>query len=92
MTKPTDDAGVLVTLIERFEKYRLPRLLELKERVDKGEKLSDLDMEFLKEVFDSSKDVKPYIDRHAGLQDLAAQAMGIYSDVMDKATENEKNS
>ena len=90
MAEPSDDTGVLATLIERFEKYRLPRLLELKERVDQGEKLSDIDVEFLKEVFESNKDVKPYIDKHPGLQDAAAQAMSLYSDVMDKATENEE--
>ncbi len=91
MTEPSDDAGVLAALTERFEKHRLPRVLEIKERVDQGEKLSDVDMAFLKEVFNDAQHVKKYIDRHPEYEEAAAQAMGLYSDIMDKAMENEEN-
>ncbi len=91
MTEPSDDAGVLAALTERFEKHRLPRVLEIKERVDQGEKLSDVDMAFLKEVFNDAQHVKQYIDRHPEYQEATAQAMSLYSDIMDKAMENEEN-
>ena len=36
MKESADELGVIYALVERFEKQRLPRLLELKKRVDKG--------------------------------------------------------
>jgi hypothetical protein len=63
MTEPSGDAGVISVLIERFEEQRLPRALEMKERVDQGEKLSDIDLAFLKEVFADARHMKTYIDK-----------------------------
>ena len=40
---------VIQVLAERFESQRLPRALRMKERVDQGETLTDLDIEFLEE-------------------------------------------
>ena len=90
MTEPSEDAGVIGALVERFEKLRLPRILEMKDRVDQGEKLTDIDMEFLGEVFEDAKHIKKYVDRNPEFQDMAAQAMGLYSDITNKALENEK--
>ena len=84
------DAGVIITLIERFEKQRLPWILDMKERVDSGEKLTDADIVELKEVFEDAGTVKQYIDKYPQLEDAAAQAMSLYSEIMDKALENEK--
>ena len=39
MAEKSEDAGLIAVLIERFESERLPRALELKEKVDKGEKI-----------------------------------------------------
>ena len=86
------DAGVVAVLIERFEKQRLPWILGMKERVDAGEKLTDVDLMQLKEVFEDAGTVKTYIDKYPQLEDAAAQAMSLYSEIMDKALENEKNS
>ena len=93
MSEESDkDAGVLAVLIERFEKQRLPWILGMKERVDAGEKLTDVDLMQLKEVFDDAGTVKKYIDKYPQLQDATAQAMSLYSEIMDKALENEKSS
>ena len=90
MTEPSDDAGVISVLVERFEEQRLPRALEMKERVDQGEKLSDIDLAFLKEVFADARNMKTYIDKFPEYQSLAAQAMSLYSDISKKALENEE--
>jgi len=90
MTDPSTDGGVISALVERFEKHRLPRVLEMKERVDQGEKLTDLDIAFLKEVFADAGNIKPYIDRHPEYEAVVAQALGLYHDITEKALENEK--
>jgi hypothetical protein len=90
MTESSSDAGVISVLIERFEEQRLPRALEMKERVDRGEKLSDIDLAFLKEVFADAQNMKTYIDKFPEYQSVAAQAMSLYSDISQKALENEE--
>ena len=47
MTKETDDIGVIEAVLERLNEARIPRMLEMKERLDSGELLTDYDMEML---------------------------------------------
>ena len=47
MAEPSNDAGVIAVLLERFEKQRLPRALALKEKVDRGESLDEWDTAYL---------------------------------------------
>jgi len=90
MTEPSGDAGVISALVERFEKYRLPRALEIKERVDQGEKLTDTDLAFLKEVFEDTKHIKPYIDRNPEYESVVTQAINLYHGITKQALENEE--
>jgi len=54
MKDTAGELGVIYALIERFEKQRLPRLLELKKRVDKGEVFSESDIRFLQLQYSGS--------------------------------------
>jgi hypothetical protein len=50
MSKLSEDMGILTVLVQRLESQRLPRLLALQEKVDRGELLSDEDIAFLEEI------------------------------------------
>jgi hypothetical protein len=91
----TDDSkrveeGVALAILERFEKIRLPRTLNIKEKVDRGEKLDDFDIEFLEEVLRDSEEIKRYVDRHPDFQSLYTRALNLYGDITKKALENEQ--
>jgi len=90
MTEQSKDEGVISVLMERFETQRLPRILEMKESVDKGELLSDRDLDFLQEVFADANKTKPLLDRHPEYQPLVSQMMSLYSAITKQALENEK--
>jgi len=90
MTGVSRDTGVAATLFERFETQRLPRALALKEQVDRGELLSDMDMAFLKQVFDDAQQVSTLVHKHPEWQSLMARAIELYKEITDKALANEK--
>jgi hypothetical protein len=50
MTEASNEDGVILALIDRFEKQGLPRLQALKENTDNGERLSNEDVAFLDTV------------------------------------------
>ena len=92
MSDEKDDDGLIFVLMERFEKIRLPRAIALKEKVDGGAVLDDYDVAFLEEVFSDSNKIKPLLDRHPEYQALATRVISLYSEITEKALENEKSS
>ncbi|MEL0584053.1 MAG: hypothetical protein AAES65_04130 [Candidatus Thiodiazotropha sp. (ex. Lucinoma kazani)] len=92
MTDFEKDTGVITTLLERFEKFRLPKALALKERVDRGETLIETDISFLTHVFEDTKTIQPLLDRHPEYQELVAKAINLYHEITEKGLANEKES
>ena len=92
MTDDKNDDGLIFVLMERFEKFRLPRAISLKEKVDGGAVLDDYDVAFLEEVFSDSNKIKPLLDRHPEYQELATRVITLYREITEKALENEKSS
>ena len=92
MTDTSKDAGVIQALMERFSNQRLPRTLDIKEKVDAGEPLSEYDLKFLDEVFHDVQTIQPLLDRHPEHQQMVARAINLYKEILDKATQNENKS
>ena len=94
MSNPTEDAGVIQTLLDRLNSQRLPLALALKEKVDRGEKLGDYDISKLEEIFADAQAAQPFVERqlkiHPENQNLVASLLHLYKEILDKATENEK--
>ena len=89
MTESNKDAGIIQVLAMRLETQRLPRALDLKKKVDRGERLSERDIAFLKEVFSDAERIKPMIDQHPEWHKVFILVSGLYADIMSKARENE---
>jgi len=92
MKEAADELGTIYALIERFEKQRLPRLLELKKRVDKGGVFSESDIRFMYEATLDAQRSKRLIDRHPEWQEFCAEVIHFYEEIVEKALENEKKS
>lgn len=90
MTDTSKDAGVIQVLIERFERYRLPRVLDLKEKVDSGELLNEMDLDYLEKILEDAQENKGLVERHPEWQKISAQVVSLYKQITEKALENEK--
>ena len=90
MNEPSNDDGVVAVLLQRLSNQRLPRALELKEKVDQGGLLDEIDIEFLQKVFTDANKTMQLVDRHPEHQDLVARIISLYSDITARGLENEK--
>ena len=89
MSDEHDDA-VLQTLVDRLLRFRLPRLLSIKARVDQGEPLTDDDIVFLKAAMADAQAGQQYVMRNPEFHDLGARIVQLYSGIVSKAMENEQ--
>jgi hypothetical protein len=86
----SEDNGIAAVLIERFEKWILPRALEMKAKVDRGERLDDVDVDFLENELRTAHIIKYRVDRSPEYQTLYARVVSLYEEITEKGLENEK--
>jgi hypothetical protein len=85
-----EDRGVAAALIERFEGWILPRALEIKAKVDRGERLDDVDVDFLEKELKALQSVKSRADRAPEYQALYTRVVSLYEEITKKGLENEQ--
>jgi len=92
MSNDTKDQGVILAILDRFNKHRLPRAQEMKKRADRGELLNDEDHSFIAEVLRDAKDIQPLLIKHPEYQSLYLKAFSLWKEIIDKDMENQKKS
>ncbi len=90
MNKQINDQGIILVLLERFEKQRLPRVIEIKDKVDQGEVLDDFDIEYLGAALHDARELLPLLDRHPEYEPLVSRVIHYYKLITDEALQNEK--
>ena len=94
MTDKQEELGVITALLDRLANRRLPRILDIKKKVDDGEKLDSANMAYLERVLDDASEVQRMmaINPLPEYEELMAQVAHLYKEITSKALENEKNS
>ncbi len=90
MTDAAKDLGVAIVLLQKLTEETLPKALEIKERLDRGECLDHWDIEFLEKMYERAEQAKPLVDRHPEYQEVYARAVHLYKEITDQAVVNEK--
>ena len=84
------DTGIIIVLLQRFEKQRLPRIVAIEQRLDNGDNLSEFDIDYLSEALHDARRFLPYLDRHQEYRPLFTKVMHYYKEITDTALSNEK--
>lgn len=91
MDQKETDAGTLTVLMQRFTEYRLPRAERMLERVQAGERLTDVDLGWLKRINEERGRNRELLRRHPEYFDLVSRMIDLYAQIMEKALENEQS-
>jgi hypothetical protein len=92
MTVSKKDLGIAQVMLQRLNEQRLPYALKLKDRVDKGELLTDYDRQFMKEVAEEGRFIPALLERQPQFKPLAHQVFSLFEHITAKGLENEKAS
>ena len=90
MALASKEAGVLAVLARRMTDERLPKALALKERVDRGELLNELDLGFLEQVVQDARRIQPIVDSNPRAKEVAGRMLQLYREITQKALQNEE--
>lgn len=93
MSDKLKDKVVIEALLERFQKQRLARILDIKDKVDLGNKLDKYDLEFLEEVFNDTRENEHYIEvADDEFKMICSKVISLYKEITLKALAKEQNS
>jgi hypothetical protein len=84
------EAGTIQVLLQRLNDIRLPKALDLKKKVDQGEKLDNYDLEFLESVLSDATRAQGLISKHPEFKPLVGKLIGLYGEITTKGLENEQ--
>ncbi len=92
MEQSKKDEGTLAALMLDLEEVRLPRAMQILEKVNEGELLSEYDIAFLKSVYEDSRETELLVERHPEYYPLISRCLCLYTEIITKGIENEKKS
>jgi len=90
VAQASKELGVKAVLAKRMVEERLPKALALKERIDRGELLNGLDLNFLEQVVKDANEAIPMVKDDPRVMEVAARMLQLYKEITAKALENEQ--
>ena len=91
MERKDKDALIMSGVLRRLNEYRLPRVLALKKKVEDGETLSEVDLNFLNRVLRDARDLNPVLERNPRYLGLRDKAIGLCNQILEQDAENQNS-
>jgi hypothetical protein len=83
-----DAAGCMIAPIDNMAEQALPRLSEIKKKVDTGRELGEVDIRFMSQVTAYAQRSRVLIERHPEWQEFFTEVLRLYGEIVDRAIEN----
>ena len=90
MEHSDEEKGIILALLKRLAEQRLPRLLEIKATVERGERLSEFDIEYLESAFHDASRNRQHVVQFPEYADIVGKVANLYAEITNKALENER--
>lgn len=84
------DKGIIIMLVDRFNKQRLPRAKSMQKKVNSGESLNDRDLALIRQVQKDSNQIERLLERHPEYKELATKVLQMWTEIIVKDIENHK--
>ena len=81
--------GVIQSLIQEYEDHRCPRLFRLKDKVDRGEAINDIDLEFIHKQLKDACIAMHMTVHYPELQDFCLIMGHLCKDICEGALQNQ---
>ena len=91
MDQAEKDKGTLAANMLDLEESKLPRALQILDKVNDGGLLSDRDIRFLRKVYEESRANESLVERHAEYVPLISRCFNLYTEIIQKGIANEAN-
>jgi len=88
--KLTNEGNICTLTLERFDKQRLPIIINLKVKVDNGNVLDDLEIMFLEHVYKDASELLPQCQQQPEFSRIFSQAICLYNEINQQVIENTK--
>lgn len=85
-----EEKAIGLVLLKQLAEQRLPRLLDIKAEVDRGELLNDFDIEYLESAFHDASRNRQHIVHFPEYGDIVGRVANLYAEITSKALENER--
>jgi hypothetical protein len=84
------ETGTWVVLMQHLTRHHLPRARDLLERVEKGDRLSDEGIAYLKEACNDSRETLGLLLRAPAYTKLMTRPVALYARIITLALQNEQ--
>jgi hypothetical protein len=90
MEHSEEEKGTAQVLLQRLVDQRLPRLLEMEGRVDRGELLTEFDIDYLEGALRDAQHNQRYSEHFPEYAGIIDKVAGLYKHITSKALENQR--
>jgi hypothetical protein len=90
LSKEDAEEGTIAVLLKRAVEKRIPNVLAVRDRLEKGGTLSNLEITHLEEILANSRKMQEMVGRHPEYRELAAKMINLYAEITGMAVENEE--